>query len=98
MLKKARVAFDDEDVERVRRSHLNDLENILPWTLITWLYLGTNPSYLIAANLIRAFVVARVIHTLFYAIYPKQPFRAVSFFLGAGITAFQAVAAIYYNY
>lgn len=98
MLKKARVAFDDEDVERVRRSHLNDLENVLPWVVTTWLYLGTNPSNLYAGIAIRVFVLSRVIHTLSYAIYPKQPFRAVSFFTGLSITAFQAAAVMYHYF
>lgn len=94
MLPKARVTYDDEDVERVRRSHLNDLENILPWVAITWIFLGTNPSTFLAGLLIRGFVLSRVVHTLSYAIFPKQPFRAISFFVGLGITAFEAVSTI----
>lgn len=93
-LKKARVAYDDEDVERVRRSHLNDLENILPWVAITYVYLGTGPSNWLASILIRAFVLSRVGHTLSYAILPKQPFRAIAFFVGFGLTAYEAVSAI----
>ncbi|KAJ8664363.1 hypothetical protein QAD02_006025 [Eretmocerus hayati] len=95
-LRKARVAFDDEDVERVRRSHLNDLENILPWVAITYIYLGTAPSSFIAGILIRTFVLARVGHTLFYAIFPKQPFRALTFFTGFAVTAFEAASVVYY--
>ncbi|CAB0034047.1 unnamed protein product [Trichogramma brassicae] len=94
MLKKARVAYDDEDVERVRRSHLNDLENILPWVAITYIYLGTGPSNFLAGLLIRAFVLSRIGHTLSYAVFPKQPFRAISFFVGFGLTAFEAGATI----
>ncbi|NP_001165930.1 microsomal gluathione S-transferase 1 [Nasonia vitripennis] len=94
MLPKARVAYDDEDVERVRRSHLNDLENILPWVAITYVYLGTNPSTFLAGLLIRGFVLARVGHTLSYAVYPKQPFRGISFGIGLAITVFEAVSTI----
>ena len=96
MLPKARVAYDDNDVERVRRSHLNDLENIVPWIAITYIWINTNPNVLVASILIRAFVIARIVHTLFYAVYPKQPFRALSFFAGLGITAYEAVMTILY--
>ncbi len=94
MLPKARVAYDDEDVERVRRSHLNDPENVLPWVAITLVYLGTNPSTFLAGLLIRGFVLSRVMHTLTYAVYPKQPFRGISFGIGVVITAFEAVSTI----
>ena len=96
MLPKARVTYDDEDVERVRRSHLNDLENILPWVAITYIYLGTGPSNFLAAMLIRGFVLSRIGHTLSYAIFPKQPFRAISFFVGFGLTAFEALATMFH--
>ncbi|XP_058795248.1 microsomal glutathione S-transferase 1-like [Phymastichus coffea] len=96
MLGKVRVAYDDVDVERVRRSHLNDLENILPWVAITYIYLGTAPANWFAALLIRGFVLSRIGHTLSYAIFPKQPFRAITFFIGFSLTAFEAAATIYY--
>jgi glutathione S-transferase len=98
MLHKARVAYDDEDVERVRRSHLNDLENILPWVAVTYIYLGTGPSNLIAGLIIRAFVLARIAHTLSYAVYPKQPYRALAFFVGFSLTVYEALATIFYYF
>merc|ERR1712150_411323 len=34
----------NEDVERVRRAHLNDMENILPFFCLGLLYIFTNPA------------------------------------------------------
>ena len=32
-------------MERVRRAHLNDMENILPFLILGFLYMFTNPAY-----------------------------------------------------
>ena len=34
-----------ENVERVRRAHQNDIENILPFLILGFLYMFTNPAY-----------------------------------------------------
>ncbi|XP_032664041.1 microsomal glutathione S-transferase 1-like isoform X1 [Odontomachus brunneus] len=95
-LPKAKVAFDDPDVERVRRSHLNDLENVVPWFIMTYIWLSTGPSILLAKVLIRTFVLSRIIHTLSYAVMPQQPTRAIAFFVGYAITGFEAIASLLY--
>lgn len=94
--KSAKISYDDPDVERVRRAHRNDLENILPWFMVTYVWLGTNPSYAVASFLIRAFVVSRIAHTIVYAVVPAQPWRAIAFFVGYGITGYQAVSTMMY--
>ena len=58
--------MDDPDVERVRRAHLNDLENIVPFLLLCPLYLTTGPSVCLAATLIRGFAAGRILHTVGY--------------------------------
>lgn len=93
---KGKVVYDDLDVERVRRAHLNDLENVVPWFIITYLWLGTGPSPWLAKILIRTFVLSRIAHTVSYAILAQQPMRAISFFVAYGITAFQAVKTLLY--
>lgn len=93
-LPKGKVAFDDPDIERVRRNHLNDLENVLPWFIITFLYLTTGPSVWLATNLIRGFVLSRIAHTLTYAVCPMQPGRALSFFVGYAIMGYQAFTCL----
>ncbi|XP_012522736.2 microsomal glutathione S-transferase 1 [Monomorium pharaonis] len=93
---KAKIAFDDPDVERVRRAHLNDLENILPWFTITYLWLGTGPSLWLAKILIRIFVLSRIVHTISYIILLQQPTRAISFFVGYSIMGYQAFMTLLY--
>ena len=60
------VAYADSDVERVRRAHQNDLENIPLFMLVTHFYLTTNPSTVVATNLIRGFTALRFLHTFVY--------------------------------
>ncbi|XP_046751437.1 microsomal glutathione S-transferase 1-like [Diprion similis] len=93
--KKAKVDFNDPDVERVRRAHLNDLENVVPWFIATSLWIGTGPSTWLAGLLIRGFVISRIIHTIVYAIVPlPQPARGLSFGVGLLITGYMAVSTI----
>ncbi|KAF4530680.1 hypothetical protein B566_EDAN004919 [Ephemera danica] len=82
---------NDQDVERIRRAHLNDLENIPAFLFIALLYILTDPSTFLAMNLIRAFAAARVLHTLVYAVKPMpQPSRALFYFVGLGVTSYMA--------
>ena len=60
------VAYADSDVERVRRAHQNDLENIPLFLLAAHFYLTTNPSPTLATNLIRAFTCMRFAHSFVY--------------------------------
>ena len=60
------VTLADSDVERVRRAHQNDLENIPLFLLAGHFYLLTNPSSAVATNLIRAFTCLRFAHTFVY--------------------------------
>ncbi|XP_046629272.1 microsomal glutathione S-transferase 1-like [Neodiprion virginianus] len=93
--KKSKVVFDDPDVERVRRAHLNDLENVVPWFIVTSLWIGTDPSTWLASLLIRTFVITRIIHTIVYAIVPfPQPARGLSFGVGFLTTGYMAVSTI----
>ncbi|XP_015180113.1 PREDICTED: microsomal glutathione S-transferase 1-like [Polistes dominula] len=95
-MKNSKVGIVDPDIERVRRNHQNDLENILPWFIITYIWLTTNPSPWLAGMLIRSFVISRIIHTLSYAIYPQQPARAVSFGFGFAIMGYEALSSLLY--
>ncbi|XP_058798314.1 microsomal glutathione S-transferase 1-like [Phymastichus coffea] len=89
--KSAKVAFDDPDVERPRRAFLNDLENIVPWFICTSVFLTTSPPPALAINLIRAFGISRIVHTIVYAVIPMpQPARVVAYAVGYAITVYQA--------
>jgi glutathione S-transferase len=53
-----------EDVERVRRAHLNDLENIPVFLIAALMYIMTEPNVVVALWLIRIAVIARILHTI----------------------------------
>lgn len=54
----------DEDVERVRRAHLNDLENIPAFLIAALFYVMSEPNTDVALWLIRIAVIARILHTI----------------------------------
>lgn len=67
-----------EDVERTRRAHRNDLENILPYFGVGLLYALTNPSPTAARIYFIGYAVARVLHSVFY-LRQLQPWRTLAF-------------------
>ncbi|XP_008584599.1 PREDICTED: microsomal glutathione S-transferase 1 [Galeopterus variegatus] len=76
----------DDRVERVRRAHLNDLENIVPFLGIGLLYSLSGPDLSTALLHFRIFVGARIYHTIAYLIPLPQPNRGLAFFVGYGVT------------
>lgn len=74
----------DPDIERVRRAHQNDLENVLPFLIVGLLYALTGPSPIAARIYFIGFLVARVLHSVFY-IAGMQPHRTIAFTLGAAL-------------
>ncbi|BFZ20249.1 hypothetical protein BsWGS_23288 [Bradybaena similaris] len=83
--KKLALVSNDPVVERVRRVHLNDLENVVPFVLLGLLYVSTGPS-LQAANLhFRIFAASRFIHSFVYLFAIPQPSRALAFLTGFGV-------------
>lgn len=71
----------DEQIERLRRAHQNDLENILPFLVIGFLYVLSGPSYSVARGLLVVFTISRVLHTIAYAL-GLQPWRTIIFEFG----------------
>ncbi|XP_052900717.1 microsomal glutathione S-transferase 1-like isoform X2 [Anopheles moucheti] len=95
--KKLKPKLDDPDVERVRRAHLNDLENILPFFVIGFLYLLTNPAPFLAVNLFRVVAVSRILHTLVYAVVViPQPARFLAFVGGMLPISYMTLQTILY--
>ncbi|KAH8317450.1 hypothetical protein KR074_005079 [Drosophila pseudoananassae] len=89
--KNIEVQFDDPHVERVRRAHRNDMENILPYFIMALIYISTNPNQDVACNLFRVASLARIVHTLVYAVYPvPQPSRILAFGIMLLITFYMA--------
>ncbi|VVC38969.1 Membrane associated eicosanoid/glutathione metabolism-like domain,Membrane-associated [Cinara cedri] len=56
----AEVKFDDPDIERIRRAHLNDLENIPIFLITGLLFVTSNPPEMLANNLFRIYTLTLV--------------------------------------
>lgn len=77
---KRKVRFVREGVERARRAHLNDLENLIPFFVIGFLYVLSRPDTNLAVNLYRCVAASRIVHTIVYAVWPlPQPTRFLAF-------------------
>ncbi|KAL6117145.1 mgst1 [Pungitius sinensis] len=74
------------DVERVRRCHQNDLENIIPFVLIGLLYALTGPKLSAALLHFRVFAACRIFHTIAYVCALPQPSRGLSWVVGMLVT------------
>ncbi|XP_045760824.1 microsomal glutathione S-transferase 1-like [Maniola jurtina] len=94
---KGKVKLDDPIVERTRRAHLNDLENIPAFWILGALYLTTAPAAAWATLLFRVYTVCRVIHTLVYAVIPlPQPARGIAYMVPYIIKWYMGVQVILY--
>jgi len=89
--KDKRPILDNSSVERVRRNHLNDLENIPAFLFLALLYVSTEPSPWAALMHFRVFAFSRVLHTVVYQLAVPQPSRALCFTAGLGVCVSMAV-------
>ena len=80
-------------VARIKRAHLNALENAVPFFIMGFLYSETHPSVGMARALFFAFVGIRLIHAFFYLTAP-QHFRTLSFGVGALINLTMVVQVV----
>jgi len=88
----------DPDVERVRRAHQNDLENIPLFLALGLMFVLTEPSMLAARLCFYGFAAARVVHSVAY-LRALQPYRALAFLYGQAVNiymAFSVLAAFWY--
>ncbi|XP_055710915.1 microsomal glutathione S-transferase 1-like [Phlebotomus papatasi] len=87
--------YDDPSVERVRRAHRNDLENVIPLIFASFFYTLTNPTPFLAINLFRVAALSRIAHTAVYAFGPvPQPTRALAFGVPFVITLYMSVQVL----
>lgn len=70
-------------VDRSRRIHRNDLENIPAFLACGLLFVMVGPSYLMANILMYGFVAARLTHTLAYATGQSHEVRATLYTIGS---------------
>jgi glutathione S-transferase len=94
------IKHTDQDVERIRRAHLNDMENILPFIPLAVLFAFSNPGTDCARCLFQIFTVARICHTIFYLVpRARKPWlRFASCAVGWFINVYMAYHVIAYNF
>ncbi|XP_006272348.1 prostaglandin E synthase isoform X1 [Alligator mississippiensis] len=70
---------DDPDVERCRRAHRNDMENIFPFLFLGAIYSMLDPNPTVARIHFLIFLVGRIVHTVAYLLKLKAPTRSVAY-------------------
>ncbi|KAH1179277.1 prostaglandin E synthase [Mauremys mutica] len=70
---------EDPDVERCRRAHRNDMENIFPFLFLGAIYSLLEPSPIVARIHFLIFCVGRIVHTVAYLLRLKAPTRSVAY-------------------
>jgi glutathione S-transferase len=75
------VEIEHPDVQRVKRAHMNLIENSVPFFVVGFLFAVTEPGLLIASVLYGLFVSSRVLHAVVY-LGGRQPVRSAAWFLG----------------
>jgi uncharacterized MAPEG superfamily protein len=81
-------------VDRSRRMHRNDLENIPAFLACGILFVATEPSYLMANVLMYGFVIARLAHSVAYATRQSHEVRATFYTIGSVAVIFMALYII----
>uniref|UniRef100_H2Y965 Microsomal glutathione S-transferase 1 n=1 Tax=Ciona savignyi TaxID=51511 RepID=H2Y965_CIOSA len=84
--KRKRLLQPNEEVERTRSVHRNDLENVVPFVLLGLLYISTNPPAATALTHFKLFTGFRFLHSFCYLIPLPQPSRVLSFTGGYLVT------------
>ena len=82
-----------DSVERVRRNHLNDVENIPAFLALGLLYVAISPSPSTALWHFRVFAIARILHTISYQ-FKLQPHRLITFLVSILVSISMAVQII----
>ncbi|XP_029300637.1 prostaglandin E synthase [Cottoperca gobio] len=70
---------EDPYVERCRRAHINDIENILPFLFLGAIYSMTGPSLTVARLHFLVFLMARVLHSIAYLFALRAPTRSLAY-------------------
>jgi len=81
----------NEYVDRSRRMHRNDLENIPAFLACGLLFVAAGPSQLLANILMYGFVITRLIHTIAYTTKQSHEVRATFYTVGSVVVIIMAV-------
>lgn len=82
----------DEYVERIRRIHQNDYENIPPFLAIGLLYVLTGPDVALAQTLYAIYAVSRLLHFAAYVSAQSHELRATLWTIGSLVMIYMAGA------
>ena len=64
---KAKINFTNDNVERVRRCHQNDIENNFPFAFLAGIYVAAaSPSLFAAKCVLMGFTASRFVHSFVY--------------------------------
>ncbi|MFZ5670218.1 MAG: MAPEG family protein [Pseudomonadota bacterium] len=85
----------DERVERIRRIHLNDLENIPFFLAAGFLWVLTGPSLPLAQWVLYGYVVSRLLHFLAYFTAQTHDMRATLWTVGSLIIVYMAGSTLW---
>lgn len=80
----------NESVDRIRRLHQNDLENIPFFLVAGFIFILTEPSLLLARVLLYGYVVTRLLHFAAYVTAQTHDVRAALWTPGSLIILFMA--------
>ena len=80
----------NEYVDRSRRMHRNDLENVPAFWIAGLLFVAVNPAAWLAQALMYGFVLARLAHFLAYATKQTHEVRATFYTIGSAIVIYMA--------
>ncbi len=81
-------------VDRSRRMHRNDLENIPAFLVCGLLFVAIDPTVQLANILMYGFVAARLLHTLAYATKQSHEIRATFYTIGSLAVVIMAVKVL----
>lgn len=81
-------------VDRSRRMHRNDLENIPAFLGVGLIFVATEPSLMMANILMYSFVGARLVHALAYATKQTHEVRATFYTIGSVVVVIMAIMAL----
>ncbi|XP_077140603.1 prostaglandin E synthase [Ranitomeya variabilis] len=87
---------EDSDVERYRRAHRNDMENIFPFLFLGAIYSLMDPNPSIARIHFLVFFIGRLVHTAAYVLVLKAPTRSVAYSL-AQLPCFSMAFQVLYS-
>ena len=82
-------------VERIRRIHQNDQENLLPFLAIGWLYVLTQTAPLLAQTLFYGYVATRLLHFAAYLGARPHEWRATLWTLGSLVMIGMALVTLW---